>query len=105
MKVTPQKAFDQYHQAVYSFAYRLTGRPDIAEDITQECFLALIRAPQRYDSSLGTVKVYLFSIARNLALKQYRDYRGEQPLEGAEEPFVIDPRGSLEVSAAVAAAV
>ncbi len=103
--MTPQKAFDQYHQAVYSFAYRLTRQPDIAEDITQECFLALIRAPQRYDPSRGCMKVYLFSIARNLALKQYRDGRGEQPVEGSEDLLMIDPRGSLEVSSAVAAAV
>ena len=67
--MTPEKAFDEYHQAVYSFAYRLTLREDIAEDITQECFLALIRAPQRFDEARGTMKTYLFSIARNLAIE------------------------------------
>jgi DNA-directed RNA polymerase specialized sigma24 family protein len=54
--VTAQLAFDQYHQAVYSFAFRLTQREDIAEDITQECFLALIRAPQRIDTGRGTIR-------------------------------------------------
>ena len=43
--MTALTAFDQYHQAVYSFAYRLTGSAVIAEDLTQECFLALIRNP------------------------------------------------------------
>jgi RNA polymerase sigma factor (sigma-70 family) len=103
--VTAQKAFDQYHQAVYSFAYRLTGRADLAEDITQECFLALIRNPQRYDESRGSIKVYLFSIARNLALKQYRDYRAEQPVEESEDVFIIDPRGTLDLASAVQTAV
>jgi RNA polymerase sigma-70 factor (ECF subfamily) len=103
--VTPQKAFDEYHQAVYSFAYRLTCRAEVAEDITQECFLALVRAPQRFDPSRGNMKVYLFSIARNLALKLYRDDREEQPVEDAEDRMSIDPRGSLEISSAVAAAV
>ena len=103
--MTPEEAFDQYHQAVYSFAYRLTCQPDIAEDITQECFLTLVRAPQRYDSSRGSMKVYLFSIARNLALKQYRDCRAAQPVEDAEDLLVIDPRGSMELSSAVATAV
>ena len=103
--MTAQRAFDEHHQAVYSFACRLTGRPDVAEDITQECFLAFVRAPERYDPSRGNVKVYLFSIARNLALKQYRDYRAEQPVEDAEDLLTFDPRGSLDVSAAVAAAV
>ena len=103
--MTPAKAFDEYHQAVYGFAYKLTRQPDIAEDITQECFLALVRAPQRYDPSRGSMRVYLFSIARNLALKQYRDYRAEQPMDGSEELLAADPRGSLEMSSAVASAV
>ncbi|MGA3095058.1 MAG: RNA polymerase sigma factor [Bryobacteraceae bacterium] len=103
--MTPQTAFDQYHQAVYSFAYRLTGRADVAEDIAQECFLALVRAPLRYDPSRGSMKVYLFSIVRNLALKRYRDGRAEQAMDGPEDLPAIDPRASLEASSAVAAAV
>ena len=103
--MTPQSAFDQHHQAVYSFAYRLTCRRDVAEDITQECFLALVRAPQRFDPARGTVKVYLFSIARNLVLKEYRDTRSEEPLESLEELTGPDPRATLDLSSAVAAAV
>jgi RNA polymerase sigma-70 factor, ECF subfamily len=100
--VTPQRAFDQYHQAVFSFAYRLTRRLDLAEDLTQECFLALLRAPDRFDPSRGTMKTYLFSIARNLALKQYRDHRAEEPLEGFE---ATDPLAGLEVCSAVEQAI
>jgi hypothetical protein len=49
--VTPRQAFEQYHQAAFSFAWRLTGRQEAAEDLTQECFLALLRAPQRFDEA------------------------------------------------------
>lgn len=79
--MTPQQAFDTYHRAVHAFAYRLTRSADIADDITQECFLAFVRAPRRLDASRGTLKTYLFAIARNLALKHYRDERPEDPLE------------------------
>lgn len=103
--MTPQEAFDQYHRAVYSFSYRLTRRADLAEDITQECFLAVVRAPYRFDEARGSVKTYLFSIARNLALKQYRDYRAEERLEEIDTPDAVDPRVALEVSSAVASAV
>ncbi|HWQ55505.1 MAG TPA: RNA polymerase sigma factor [Bryobacteraceae bacterium] len=103
--MTPQKAFDQYHEAVYRFAYRLTGRPDLAEDITQECFLVLVRSPQRYDPARAGMKTFLFAIARNLALKEHRDYGGEQALDDADIPAATVPRESLEVSSAVAAAV
>ncbi len=103
--MTPETAFDTYHRDVYNFAYRLTRRPDVAEDITQECFMALMHAPQRYDAARGSIKVYLFSIARNLALKQYRDCRAEQPDEGVEDLAAVDPRRSLDISCAVARAV
>ena len=103
--MTPQGAFDQYHEAVYSFAYRLTRREDIAEDVTQECFLALVRTPQRFDPARGTMKTFLFSMARNLALKEYRDHGAEGSLDDSEAQAAIDPRGALEITSAVAAAV
>jgi RNA polymerase sigma-70 factor (ECF subfamily) len=103
--MTPEQAFDQYHQAVFDFAYQLTRRTDLAEDIVQECFLAFVRTPERYDPARGTVKTFLFSIARNLTLKHYRDHRAEDPLEEDELPEPFDPRQSLDASAAVNAAV
>ena len=99
--VTPQQAFDRYHQAVFSFAYRLTGRQDLAEDLTQECFLVLLRAPDRFDESRATMKTYLFSIARNLALKNYRDHRVEEPLDDLERAA----SAPIEVTCAVAEAI
>lgn len=101
--MTPQAAFDQYHQAVYSFAYRLTGRTDVAEDLTQECFLALLRAPHRYDPARGTMKVFLLAITRNLALKHYRDSHDDPFTEEAQS--ASDPRHALDISSAVATAV
>ena len=103
--MTPERAFDQHHQAIYSFAYRLTRRPDVAEDITQECFLALVRAPERFDAARGSMKVFLFSIARKLALKQYRDERLEQAPEGFDELRTVDPRGSIDLASAVMSAI
>ena len=103
--MTPEQAFDQYHQSVYSFAYRLTRRPDLAEDITQESFLVFVRAAERFDESRGAVKTYLFSIARNLALKQYRDHHAEEQLDEGAPVATVDPRQSLDVASAVAAAV
>jgi RNA polymerase sigma-70 factor, ECF subfamily len=102
--VKTEQAFDQYHQAVFSFAYRLTRRADLAEDITQECFLSLIRTPERFDPERGTVKTYLFAIARNLVLKNYRDNREDAAETGAFTPS-SDPRAALEIGSAVERAV
>jgi RNA polymerase sigma-70 factor (ECF subfamily) len=101
--VTPEQAFDQYHQAVFRFLYRLTRRADSAEDLAQETFLAFLRAPERFDGARGNVRTYLFAIARNLALKEYRDGRGEEPLDGAEP--LGGPAPPIEIGVAVAEAV
>jgi RNA polymerase sigma factor (sigma-70 family) len=61
--VTPQAAFDQYSQAVYDFLFRMTRRADLAEDLTQETFLNLVRTPERFDPSRGSAKAYLFETA------------------------------------------
>jgi RNA polymerase sigma-70 factor (ECF subfamily) len=99
--VTAQEAFDLYHVAIFRFVYRLTRRVDIAEDITQECFLAFLRAPERYDLGRGSVKTYLFSIARNLVLKNYRDECAARQFEENQFALVTEPNLSLEVSAVV----
>ena len=100
-----EDAFDDYHQAVFDFAYRLTHRADLAEDITQECFLALMRAPERFNAERGTLKTYLFAIARNLGVKNYRDQRVAESTEPNESDLTTDPRSALEISSAVESAI
>lgn len=59
--------YERYAQDVYRFALYLCGDPALAEDITAETFVRAWVAPG--EIRLGTVKAYLFMIARNL----YRD--------------------------------
>ena len=99
--MTPEQAFDTYSDSVFRFAYRLTREAGLAEDIAQECFLAYLRAPGRVDPSRGTVKTYLFAIARNLALKHYRDTRESEPLDDvASERFSPDLAAAVEQAVA-----
>lgn len=79
--MSPQDAFDRYHRQIYSFVRRMTRSAQTAEDITQDCFVAFVRSPQRFDGAKGTVRTYLFSIARNLTLKHFRDSAGEEQRE------------------------
>ena len=55
---------------VYRFALQMTGSTAIAEDVTQETFLALILHGTRYDESRGTVASFLYGIARNFVLRR-----------------------------------
>ena len=104
--MTPEAAFDNYGRSVYRFVCRLTRREDIAQDVVQETFLAMVRFPERFDAARGAMKPFLFAIARNLVLKHYRDYRNEEQLDDEEtSPAAVDPRRDLELGTAVANAI
>lgn len=64
--------FDEHHAALFRFAYRLTGSQADAEDIVQECFLALLRPTCSYDPKRASLRTYLFGTVRNQALKRTR---------------------------------
>ena len=55
--------------AIYRFSLHMTGSATLAEDITQEVFLTLIRDRCGYDPERGTLAGYLFGIARKLVLR------------------------------------
>jgi RNA polymerase sigma-70 factor (ECF subfamily) len=67
-----QTIFEAHKDAVYGFAWRMTGSPATAEDIAQDCFLQLLKSPERYDDSRGPIRAWLLGVARNLILKRWR---------------------------------
>lgn len=69
---------------VYRFALQMTGSTSIAEDVTQEAFLALILHGTRYNEARGTVASFLYGIARNLIMRRL-DRRPGAELEITEE--------------------
>ena len=107
-----QELYERHRNAVFRFAYRLSGRVEAAEDLTHDCFLSLIRRAIGFDSSRASLRTYLFGATRNLWLKQLRTLDRELALEefGDNEFVVVGqaPLGRLldnELSAVVAEAV
>ena len=90
---------------LFRFAWRLTGSVASAEDVTQDCFLALLKAPAFREES-GSLRAYLFGIARNLAFQRLRQ-SGREELECDEEtaPQQLDAILTAERSEAVAIAI
>ena len=81
--------YERHRKPIFRFAYRLLGSIEIAEDITHDCFLSLIRKPGNFHPGRASLRTYLFSAARNLALKQFRNQGKEATLdELVEEPQV-----------------
>lgn len=76
-----QTVFEQNKDAVYRFAWRMCGSASAAEDITQDVFVAFLRATERYDPERGTLRTFLLGIARNLTLKHWRREHRFEPLD------------------------
>src|SRR5437660_2385337 len=70
---------------IYRFALHMTGDLVVAEDVTQEVFLALLTGQARYDESRGSLSGFLFGVARNKLLKRFGSRR-----EVAVEDCAID---------------
>jgi len=57
---------------VYRFALQMSGSKSIAEDVTQEVFLFLMREGKVFDPARGSVSAFLFGVARNYVLRRLR---------------------------------
>ena len=82
--------YRRHVQAVFRFAWRVTGDRETAEDITSEAFLALYRNLDSIDESL--LPGWLLTVARNRARDLWRRRVVEQRgLEQLAEPRVAQP--------------
>jgi RNA polymerase sigma-70 factor (ECF subfamily) len=75
----------------------MSGSQAIAEDVTQEVFLTLIREARGYDPARGSLAAYLYGMARYQVLRCLRRQRPETSLAASEEPLGAsdDPLGDL----------
>ena len=88
--------YDRYREPIFRFAYRLLGSVEIAEDVTHDCFLSLIRKPRNYRPERASLKTYLYAAARNLSMKHFRNQGRETGMDEVnEEPKESPRRGPL----------
>lgn len=66
--------------AVYRFALQMSGSKTVAEDVTQEVFLFLMRDGQVFDPEKGSVSAFLLGVARNYVLRRLRVEQQLTPL-------------------------
>ena len=80
--------------AVYRFALHMSGSRQVAEDVTQDVFLALMREPGKFEPQRGSLAAYLYGIARNCVLQHLEQRSLHVPLasgEGADERVTPEP--------------
>jgi RNA polymerase sigma-70 factor (ECF subfamily) len=72
-----EKAFEELFLRYYPALKRFVGRmmPQQAEDIVQEVFLRVYRDIRKFSPDKGSFKTWIFSIAANLTVDEYRRRR------------------------------
>jgi len=85
-----REAFDElfarYRQLLYGYFRRRLANRERAEDLTQETFLSLLRATERYEPR-ALFRTYLFGIAIKLLAAEHRkSMRAEIPGNQACDP-------------------
>lgn len=67
------EAFYREHlEEVQRFVARRVDDPHIAADLTADIFVAVIEGADGYDPGVGPPRAWLFGIARNVVLTEYR---------------------------------
>jgi RNA polymerase sigma-70 factor (ECF subfamily) len=72
-----RELYDRYSLLVYSVANHVLADDGLAEDVLQEIFLQLWRAPETFDATRGSLSTWLTVMARHRAIDRYRRRRPE----------------------------
>lgn len=84
---------------IYRFALQMCGSQQVAEDITHDVFLFLMKDGHVFDAARGSVSSFLFGVARNYVLRRFRGEQITVPLDSDDdEPFdqILNEPGQLE---------
>jgi RNA polymerase sigma-70 factor (ECF subfamily) len=86
MAASADELFERHALAVYRYFRRMTGRPDVAEDLTQDVFLRVVRSIDGYQLRNREVS-WVFRIARNVLVDHWQKTNpAEVAVADIEEP-------------------
>ncbi len=74
-----------YTRKIYNLCYRFTGRPQEAEDLTQEIFIKVFQTLQSYDPRQGAFPTWLNRVSRNHLVDHYRRTKRDRVTSSLED--------------------
>lgn len=78
---------DEHADALWGYCVRLTGHDHArAEDVAQETLLRAWRHLTLLDEGHGSVRAWLFTVARNIVIDEWRSRRNHRELAVADVP-------------------
>jgi RNA polymerase sigma-70 factor, ECF subfamily len=92
--------YQRRHGSIYRFALQMSGSHALAEDVTQEVFMALIKGDAVFDPARGSVNAFMLGIARNHVLRRLRYQQSllsfDDESDGQGSGVVASSAGPLE---------
>jgi RNA polymerase sigma-70 factor (ECF subfamily) len=70
------RVIDEHGAAVHAVARRFVTDPTVADEVTQDTFIALWNRPEAFDESRGNMRAFLLGIARKKAIDAWRKENG-----------------------------
>ena len=67
-----RRLYARYERRLYGFGLRLLGESGLAEELVQETWVRMWQSAPRFDPERGTVRAFLFTIARRVAADLWR---------------------------------
>jgi len=74
-----------HHRRVYGLCYRFTGNPADAEDLTQDVFLKVYSNLASFDTTRGSLQVWITTMTRNLLVDNFRRTRNQRATSSLDD--------------------
>src|SRR5688572_9791222 len=99
MRSGHEEAFAELYRrrqgGIYRFALQMCGSQALAEDVTQEVFMVLIRDGHTFDPNRGSLNAFLVGVARNLLLRRLQRERFYVPMQEDSDDGAGTPESFL----------
>lgn len=91
--------YERHAMAIYRYCFNQIRDADVANDLTAQVFVRAIERLHQYQPRQGaTFRSWLFTIARNIVVDQWRRKRPTRPLENVLRGVIADDPGPEEIA-------
>ena len=92
MDINFEEIYCKYYKSIYKYLVTITGKSNIAEEITQETFFKAMKRINTYDPNKKML-TWLCQIAKNTYFSEYKRHRKIQELDECET--IVDDEKSI----------
>lgn len=76
--------FERYHQRLFQFCLRMTGSPQVSEDLVQEVFMRMLKYRHTFHDNSHFLP-WMYRMAHNACADHFRKHRRTDPLDESHE--------------------